>query len=433
MTATPHLPHHIPVPDASPRVEYVTDNARLGELCAEFSRASSIGLDTEFMRTRNYFPRLGLVQVGMDGLVALVDPLAVSDFGPLCTLFADPNITKVLHSCAEDIEVLTYLCGAPPSPVYDTQVAASFLGHGFQCSYQALVEALFGVALPKEETRSDWLRRPLSASQVEYAAQDVIYLPAIEQALSAVLGEQGRMEWATEEIERMVAVCACQQEPGECYLSHKSARSMNARELYLFRDLCAWREQRAMRRDLPRSFIMPDKSLSRIAHVWPENFRQLATIDGLTPGMVRRHGKRIVSMVQEATCAPEETLPGTLVPMPRSRRIPQVVGELREHVLATADELGLPPELLARKKLVTDLVHNRFIGEDDPVPEELKGWRYPVIGEALVAMLAERTPDRDASSGKGSGPSKSSLRRRRRRRKRPSLEPKPPRTDNETS
>ncbi|EPR39811.1 ribonuclease D [Desulfovibrio sp. X2] len=371
--------------DMKPR--YVADDATLRKACASFKRSGAIGVDTEFVRVRTYFPMLGLIQVSDKRRTWLIDPLALSDLSPFAAVLTDRSVLKVMHSCSEDLEVLSYLTGDPPGPIFDTQIAASFLGHGFQSGYQQLSKELFGAEMGKSETRSDWLRRPLSENQIRYAAMDVACLLPMQRELSKQLRKLGRLSWAEEEFTRMRRDSTRDYEPEEYYLRFGGLWQYDRRELGLMRDLFAWRERRAMTRDLPRSFITQDATLRALVKHKPLTMRDLSDMEGIKPSFVRRYGRTLTRIVREAMKAPEETLPETPQRPPNPRKVGRMVEKLRPIVAETAESLGLPPELVARKRSIIDLTENVLRGQENPLPDELSGWRKGAIGDKLLQAL----------------------------------------------
>ena len=178
---------------------YVDSPAALGDLCNRLAGAEWIAVDTEFLREKTYYPQLCLLQVGTPAVTACVDPLALTDLGPLLDLLYDPAIAKVFHACHQDLEIFYNLRGSVPGPVFDTQIAAPLLGHPEQMGYAGLVEALLGVTLEKAHARADWTRRPLPESQLRYAADDVIYLAQLYPVLRAELAKHGRLQWLADD------------------------------------------------------------------------------------------------------------------------------------------------------------------------------------------------------------------------------------------
>lgn len=371
--------------DVRPR--FVATDAALEKACAHFRRAGAIGVDTEFVRVRTYFPMLGLIQVADKRNTWLIDPLAVSDMTPFARVLSDRAVLKIMHSCSEDLEVLSYLTGEPLGPVFDTQIAAAFLGFGFQAGYQQLSKTLFGAQMCKSETRSDWLARPLSENQIRYAAMDVVCLLPMHRTLTRELRKLGRLEWALEEIERMNREVTRDVEPEDYYLRFGGLWQCDRRELGVLRDLFAWRERQAMRRDLPRTFIMQDKTLRAIAKAMPMTMRDLSKMEEVKPSFARRYGRTLTRIVREVMKTPEENLPLRPVRPPNPRKVGRLVEKLRPVVAETAEALNIPPELLARKKSVTELAENVIMNLTTPLPDELRGWRKAVIGDKLLAAL----------------------------------------------
>src|SRR5688572_15636970 len=199
-------------------VEWVDTPEALAAAAARWAQAPAVGIDSEFVRERTFYPRLGLLQVSDGQRSSLVDPVALEDLEPLRQVLADPTIVKVAHSPSEDMEVLFHRFGEFPTPLFDTQAAAALAGLESAMSYQRLVRELLGVELTKGETRTDWLRRPLSPAQVEYAAQDVELLLPLYERLRPRLEENGRLPWLLEEAHRLREATRFLPPPETAYL-----------------------------------------------------------------------------------------------------------------------------------------------------------------------------------------------------------------------
>ncbi|MDZ7686137.1 MAG: hypothetical protein U5O39_14925 [Gammaproteobacteria bacterium] len=209
-----------------------------------------VTVDTEFQRTDTYYPVVGLIQVYDGEICYLADPLALDSLGPFAELLADSSVLKVFHACSEDMEVFDYAVGEIPSPVFDTQIAAAVLGAGFSMSYQNLVEHHLSISVPKEQTRSDWLKRPLTSAQLEYAALDVVYLYDVYREQADALAQQSREQWIAEECAGLGEELAINVDPRQTYLPVESAGRMKPEELNVLRELCAWREGMAREMNL---------------------------------------------------------------------------------------------------------------------------------------------------------------------------------------
>jgi ribonuclease D len=215
---------------------YVTDTATLRDLVAQLRQAPAVAIDTEFMRERTYFARLCLIQLGTDDIQAIVDPLAFDDLSPLCELLADDSVIKIFHAGSQDLEIFYRLCGVATAPVFDTQVAATLAGFPTQVGYGALVKELLGVALDKGDTYTDWARRPLSDTQVEYALNDVRYLPEVHRQLVAELTREGRVPWLQADFSRLEDPATYEPIPEEQWRRVKRISSLNRRQLAVARE-----------------------------------------------------------------------------------------------------------------------------------------------------------------------------------------------------
>lgn len=356
--------------------------------CVEACRRSdAIAVDTEFMRTDTFFPILGLIQISDGESVWLIDPLPIEDFSGLDDLFNDQGVVKVFHSCSEDIEVLRHQLGSLPTPLFDTQTAAAFLGHGYSRGYSALVEKVLDIKLDKHETRSDWLQRPLTDSQLQYAAEDVYFLLKVYRSLVDGLEKTGRSEWMAAEMVELGAAARQPETLENYYLRVKGAWKLGQKELALLRELTLWREQEARARNRPRNRIIPDQSLLDLIRFRPDQVNALHRIEGFHPGVVRRYGETLLEILRD-----EPDLDGiSELPAPLDRGDRGLLAECREIVEKKADTLGLSPELLAQKKDIEVLIRSRALGQLH-LPRRLAGgWRHDIIGKDLYTHVANFT------------------------------------------
>lgn len=360
--------------------DIVTTSPQLEELGRALSAAPVFGVDTEFLRERTYRAELCLVQVATDTLVTAVDPLADIDLAPLIAALHDPGVTKVLHAARQDLEVLAPLAGSI-TPLFDTQIAAALAGFPAQVGYAELVKRLLGVELDKAHTRTDWSRRPLSPEQVVYAHDDVRYLLPLRSALLQRLAELDRTHWLEEEL-RGLGGLAPAVDPEAAWLRLKGLQGLDEARRALAQRLAAWREERAMARNLPRGWIVSDTSLREIILRVPRTPEALAALPEIQPGFVKRGGEEILGIVEAAG------IPDPPPPLPRRPRPDEQATALlkRLSALATAiaAELGLGPEVLAPRRDLEALAAGRT---DVPV---LSGWRREVAGAKLLE--AARSP-----------------------------------------
>lgn len=361
--------------------------AALEDCVAGWRRAPALAVDTEFVRDRTFFPGLGLIQISDGRRLALVDPLAVNP-QPLRDILLAPQTVKVLHSCGEDLEVLFHRFEVFPRPLFDTQIAAAFAGLGPSLAYGGLVETLCGVELPKGETRSNWLRRPLTAEQQRYAALDVAYLLPIYRRLRAELQQLGRESWVAEEVELLADSNRFLPDPETVYLSF-ARWTMSRRELAVLRAVAAWREREARRRDLPRNFVLLQEALVQLARRQPRSAAELAAVKGVRPADCQRHGKRLLRLVAASLELPDDERPAKIR---RPLDLAPYRGRLRRFrraLAAEAAELGIPPEMLANRKTAENLIRREVSGAEPLLPAELAGWRRKILA-GLVAR--ERSP-----------------------------------------
>jgi len=370
--------------DVDERTIWVASDAGLEKLCSDARAAGSVGLDTEFERTDTYYARLALVQFAIGDAIALVDPLTIEDAAPLRALLEDPATAKVMHSCSEDVEVLGSWCNARPQALFDTQIAAAFCGDRFGIGYRDLVAQQFGIDLDKDETRSDWIGRPLTAAQQRYAALDVALLLPLYTRQREQLLEQGRLEWLVEECERTVTEVMERPGPLDAWRNVKRAATLGRRGLAALQRLAAWREVEARRLDRPRGWLVRDEQLILISERLPERIEQLAG-EGLPHGVVRRFGDDLQALLDGVRSVSDADLPEAL-PAPLGRSDGERLKALRKVARERAQALGLAEELLSRKRMLEPLFLDGASVETMPLA--LRGWRWEVLGDDLRAVNA---------------------------------------------
>lgn len=373
--------------------EYVSDQARFEKLCFHWSELPAIGLDTEFIRTRTYYSKVGLLQFGDNSGCYLVDPLTVTDWEPLRRLLAATRI--IIHASGEDLGLLYNLLGCVPGDLFDTQLAAAFLGEGFSLSYRDIVNRFCGVELPKSETRSNWLQRPLRPAQLEYAADDVRFLPALQEILEQRLSAGNAREWFDEDCRRLLSVAELTEDPESWKNSYKQINdfnSLNDRGLILLRQLCYWREQQMRVRDMPRNWIAGDKELVALArHSAKSDVVDSAVIQSAA-GIDRRFAKRyavelskFLQQTPETMAVPERGLSGS--PLDHVER--EKLKKCRELARSEAERIGISPELLGKRKQLQQLVHVHARTGRIVWPAEFHGWRQRVLAPGLAEILPE--------------------------------------------
>lgn len=364
---------------------FVTDTGALSALVERMRKSSAVGIDTEFMRERTYFARLCLIQLATDDLAAIVDPLVIDDLSPLCDLLSDDSVVKVLHAGSQDLEILNRLCGTVVSPVFDTQVAATLAGFPQQVGYGALVQEVMDVKLDKGDSYTDWTRRPLSDTQVEYALNDVRYLPEIHRRLRARLEEEGRLGWLAGDFAHMEDPATYAIIPEEQWRRVKRISSLNRRQLGVAREVAAWRETEAMRRDVPKRWIIGDESVVEVARRAPASAEELAVIRGVSDKIGRGAVRGILEAVQRGLALSEDELPTLKKRRRPAGDIDATVDLMVALLRRRARDNGVATPLLASR----DDLERLAAGERDGHPL-LEGWRATMVGGELCDLIDGR-------------------------------------------
>ncbi len=336
-----------------------------------------VGMDTEFIRERTYWPQLALVQLAIGEHILLIDPLAPGMADALRPLLTNPGVLKVMHSASEDLVALSHDCGALPAPLFDTQIAAALCGIGSGMGYQKLVLELTGVALAKGETRSDWLRRPLSASQLEYAADDVVHLGEFHRALDERLQALGRRDWLDQDCARMLANGADQQGDPWPHLSMRSAQYIEAPAQIRLLRLLRWRDRQARDSDKPRSWILDNELASNLARNPPMDRVALQAQLESHPKAPRKLGDAI----WEALNSPLDDEARAPLARNATSEDKNAVKRLQDAVAARAAELGLPDGILASRRYL------ELLQDSGQWPDALGGWRREVLEPVLGPLL----------------------------------------------
>lgn len=374
----------------TPEIRWIDTPEALDAACAEVASADVIALDTEFFRESTFHPVPALIQFAAGGPAYLVDPLAVACTEAFRRLLSSGPL-KLLHASSEDLEVFAHWAGVPVVPLVDTQIAQSLLGEVPSMGYQKLVETWVGETLPKDETRSDWLKRPLSETQRLYAALDVVYLLDVWQRQREALQRQDRRAWVEADCADLAAQSARSDAlDGQWYLRHRQLWRLSPRQVEAYRRLTRWREGEARRRDVPRGWLVPDRLLYAIAEQLPENRYELARVEGLKPPLVKHEGDELLKRVREALNVDERELP----PAPLSPMAPEFkvrLKALKTVVSAEAQALGVAPEVLLKRRDLEALAGADLTGQPLPLPG---GWRGDRLNAGLVAALGEVSDER---------------------------------------
>jgi ribonuclease D len=367
------------VPDAAPAT-WIDCRDALDAWLAALPADAILGVDTEFMRRNTFHPQLALLQLGWNGRYALVDPLAFDIGEALRTPLGEGPTVTVMHSAGEDLEALAPLLPQGPGILFDTQIAAAFAGMGLGLSYRALVNELTGVELDKGETRSDWLQRPLTASQRLYATLDVVYLDPVHRQLADRLAQRDRTAWHAEDCERLKRRASQREGDPQPQRGFRAAAEWPRAQQALLRRLLIWRDYTARALDRPRPWLVEDALALSLAQSPPLSLAELEQ---------RSRGQRALRSAQRAELfellapAPDDDeLTATApIPAPVAGPAKKALAAMKDEVDRLATELDLPPGLLCPRKVLEEYV---VTGE---WPAFLEGWRQQVLHERLSALL----------------------------------------------
>lgn len=370
---------------ASPVYQWIDSQEALDVACERVADADVIALDTEFFRENTFFPVPALIQFAAGELAYLIDPL-VTPCTPAFRQLLQGKAIKLLHACSEDLEVLQHWAGVLPTPLVDTQVAQSLLGETPSMGYQKLVEFWIGETLPKEETRSNWLERPLTPSQCDYAALDVIYLLKVWALQAERLSELGRCEWLIQECAGLIEQAGRSVEAdGQWFARHRQLWRLDPRQLEAYRLMTIWREGETRRRNLPRNWLIGDKLLFAAAEAMPKNRYELAEVEGFKPALVKKEGDTLLALVKQAQHSDEESLPRRWSD-PMQPAFKRRFKALKQVVTEKAGELGLASEVLMRRRDIEELVMQDMAGKPLTPPG---GWRGDCLSAGFVQALEE--------------------------------------------
>ena len=361
----------------------ITDQTELEEFCAGLLGCPFITVDTEFLREKTYYPKLCLVQVGdPNGNAAAIDVLADGiDLEPLYTLLFDPNILKVFHAARQDLEIFYNLTEKVVAPLFDTQIAAMVCGYGDSIGYENLVRSVTEHSIDKSVQFTNWTNRPLSDRQINYALGDVTHLVDVYEHLHAELEKRGRTSWVFEEEKVLANPATYENDPYEAWKRVK-IKSPKSKNLAVLREVAAWREKRAQKKDLPKSWVLRDDTLANIAVQLPKDNAQLKKIRNMPSELAdSHHGEKLLKLVEDALGSNPEDWP-----KPKKRK------SIPPHVNSTIDILRMLLKVqcsehgVATKLLISTEDLEKLAMKDDADIPALKGWRFEIFGKDALAL-----------------------------------------------
>ena len=347
--------------------------------------APCVGIDTEFVWEQTYYPRLGIVQVGFsENDCHLIDTVTLSDLSPLGALIANRHTVKILHDAQQDLWILRRITDAVPCNIFDTRCAAGFAGLGSTLSLGNLLRLCLNIQLPKTETRTNWLRRPLSDKQRAYALNDVRYLPALREHILTDIHRRGRENWLAEELRQYdISKLYDDRAPEEQYTRVKGTGRLSRRDMAIVRELATWREKEAQQTDRPRPWIMSDDAIVQIARRKPQSIQSLKRLRGIPRSIANQHGNSLLNAVQRGLATDEKNCPPispSVRPNPfDDARLDLAMAFLRGQCLSE----GIDIAMVASRSDIKEFISKKN-APNNPLHT---GWRREFLGADLTALL----------------------------------------------
>ncbi|QOJ14451.1 MAG: ribonuclease D [Planctomycetia bacterium] len=371
--------------------ELITSQAELDSLCRQWRAAGRFAFDTEFIRDDTYDAALCLVQVADGQEVSLIDPTSGLDLAEFWELVCDPAILTIVHAGKEDFDLCLRIAGKPPRNVFDVQIAAGFVGLPYPMSLVRLVDHVLGKRLKKEQTLTDWLRRPLTNEQLTYAVDDVRHLPALHAKLSHRLGQQVRTEWAREEFARFEDPQHYRPPPQERAYRIKGATRLDPLGLAVLEGLIEWRDNWAREKNRPTRALIRDDVLCEIARRRPTQTSDLAVLRGFPQSRNPRILADVLRVIESARAIPPSELPAAVPLRDESPMEKATLDLVSAAMRGICFEEGVSQELVGSASRLRELLDSaREPGTAEQRPALLSGWRHDFIGRHLLALLDGR-------------------------------------------
>lgn len=360
----------------------IADKAALKAFCDRAESSPILCIDTEFLREKTFYAKLCLIQLATEDEIAIVDPLAFRDLSPLKQLFMNENIVKVFHAASQDLEIIYHDFGCLPTPVYDTQVAATLLGQSQQVGYGALVHSVCGVQLAKTESYTDWSKRPLSPSQVSYAEDDVRYLPKMYHIQVDQLTKSNRLQWLDGEFASMTDPARYDVDPRQLYLKLKRVGHLSRRQLSAAREITAWREEMARKHNIPRKWVLADEQIIEAAKREPVTIDSLFEVRGIREKVNTAEARELVARVKAGLALPEDQLPTVSKPSNNQANVDLQVDLMLALLRDRARANNIAIQTLASRDELEELARNM-----NDRCALMKGWKRTLVGEDLLRLL----------------------------------------------
>lgn len=366
----------------------ISQQKNIESICREIDELGRFALDLEFIPEKTFKPVLALLQIATDNSVYIIDPLSNLRLDDIWKKVADERIVKILHAAKEDLNIIRELSGLTPVNIFDTQVAAGFLGYGFPVGYKKLLDQLLKIQISKSESFTDWLCRPLSKLQLEYAFEDVCHLMKLTDKLINLLQQENRLSWVQEECINLYSQDSSSDNNYYNFTKIKGSRSLSGHKLAVLKALCDLRLEQAHQSNKPLRSILSDNTLLELSKKCPKRIETFDELRGINLEQARRYGTKIIATIEKSLALPKEEWPR----WPNSQIISDnetLAGDILYAMLKVkAYHLKIAPELIATRseiqKLITYFKNNCQAEKDLPL---LQDWRFEIAGQHLLSML----------------------------------------------
>lgn len=370
------------------QVKIIDNYDALVAICQQFEQADFLAIDTEFVRTRTLYPKLGLVQISDGHDIALIDPVAIEDLSLVWQLLSNKKLLKVLHACSEDLEVFLHHGKVKPQNLIDSQIMMAFLGHGISIGYAAMVKHFLNIEIDKSESRTDWTKRPLSAKQLTYAAADVEYLYQLFPTLLKQVEDKGWLHAVEQECTNLINRKFTPVDESTLYQSVKFSSKLNPPQLNRLKFLAAWRYQQAKNKDLPLGFIVKDHTLIAVAQHNPKQVSNMVSLEGVETQDIRFRGKAMLHVLEKANQQPVEQYPQQTIRLDLQPGYKQIYKKLKDFLVKICNEADLNIENFASKKQINQYLtwHYQTDVNDEFTQrvDLLNGWRAELLAGRLT-------------------------------------------------
>lgn len=362
----------------------ITSSDELRDVVDKARSTDAVAIDTEFVWTRTYLPRLGLIQLALsDEDCHLVDPLAINDLSPLGELLADQRVIKILHDAPQDLSILHHATGYVPKNIFDTRLAAGFAGLSATLSLGNLIQELLDINLPKTETRTNWLKRPLDQKQIHYALDDVRYLRAARVILmNRIIGPEIK-SWLQEELDLLNSPenYSCSTGNNNRYKKIRGTKGLEATGLAVLREVYLWRERTAKKMNRPRGHVINDSILVELSRIRPSSLQQLAEETSLSDKAVERWGAKLLAAVQAGLDCPEDNRPRVERSVRLNKKNTILLDHLNEFIHLKSSVQGVDPMLIGNSSELKKLAKILSKSCASQLVRQMHGWRKTFLDD----------------------------------------------------